>query len=139
MTTYLQGQAAVQHVILADADAVDGLYQNATPTITLRTASPTADLSATFTHEYGHYFWLNVLLPRDRDRYGSLYDKQQLAHRLISPYAAVSVDEGFAEAFSFYLREKPVLARCDPLSCCFLSNLLKPDEKPSDTPVRSCP
>ena len=129
MDAYLQDKATAQSVRLMDAGAIDGLYQNAARTITLRASSPTADVSATFLHEYGHCFWLNALSSSQRVRYVSVYDRQRRDHHLGSQYAAVSVEEGFAEAFSLYIREHDHLAQCDPLSCCFLANAL-----PSSTP-----
>lgn len=124
MNAYLQDKAAAQSVRLVDADAVDGMYQNAAPTITLRASSPTADVSATFLHEYGHCLWLNALSPSQRTQYVNVYERQRRAHLLVSQYAAVSVEEGFAEAFSFYIRERDHLAKCDAPSCCFLTDAL---------------
>ena len=113
--------------------AIDGLYQNAIPTITLRASSPTADVSATFRHEYNHCLWLKALSSSQRVRHVSVYDRQRRDHHLgsvyaaisayaaISVYAAISAEEGFAEAFSLSIQEHDHLAQCDPLSCCFLS------------------
>lgn len=129
MNAYLQDKAAAQSVRLADADAVDGLYQNAVPTIALRASSATADVSATFLHEYGHCLWLNTLSPSQRARYVNVYERQRRDHHLVSLYAAVSVEEGFAEAFSFYIRERDHLAKCDAPSCCFLTDALPLHEK----------
>jgi len=122
MDSYLQSCAASQSVKLVNAGAVDGLFQNATPTISLRNSD---GLSATFTHEYGHYIWMNVLTGAQRDEYAKTYKAQRDAHRLVSAYAAVSVEEGFAEAFSFYNLQKLKLAARDNSSCCFLDECLK--------------
>lgn len=124
MDAYLQDRAAAQSIRLMDAGAVDGLYQNAIPTITLRASSPTDNVSANFLHEYGHCLWLNALSSSQRVRYVSIYERQRRDRHLVSPYAAVSVEEGFAETFSFYIREHDHLAKCDPLSCCFLADAL---------------
>lgn len=119
-------QAAAHSQRLVNADAVDGFYQNACPTITLRVSSPTADVSATFAHEYGHYVWMNVLSAKQRDQYRKIYDTQRSAHRLVSQYAAVSVDEGFAEAFAAYIHDYSGLCQRDSLSCCYLVATLNP-------------
>jgi len=124
MNSYLQVRAAAQYVRLVNADSVDGIYQNSSPTITLRVASPADDISANFTHEYGHYVWFNVLSPAQRGEYAKLYETQRSSHHLVTQYAAVSVEEGFAEAFSFYVRQNSVLAQCDASSCCFLQTTL---------------
>jgi len=124
MDACLRASSEGQGLRLANAAAVDGFYRGSSPTITLRAPSLTCDLSATFTHEYGHFVWSEVLKPAQRDQYRRIYDGQRSARRLISPYAAVSVEEGFAEAFCCYMRERPRLAERDALSCRFLSSVL---------------
>lgn len=126
MNACLQACAAAHSQRLVNADAVDGFYQNACPTITLRAPSATADVSATFTHEYGHYVWMKVLSAAQRDQYRKIYDTQRSAHHLITQYAAVSVDEGFAEAFAAYIHDYSGLCQRDSLSCCYLVATLNP-------------
>ena len=109
---------------LINLASVDGIYQNGVPTITLRVASQSSDLSATFAHEYGHYIWQRHLSRTGQRDYVKLYDQQKKAGSLVTTYAAVSVEEGFAEAFSYFVINKPVLATRDSMSCCYLDRLL---------------
>lgn len=124
MNATLQAYAAAHAERMVNAGAVDGFYQDQTRTITLRIPSPTTDLSATFAHEYGHCVWLNVLSPAERSQYAQVYQEQRASGHLVSRYASVSVAEGFAEAFSFYLLQRPVIAQRDPLSCACLQRCL---------------
>lgn len=130
MDACLQAFAAAHSRRILNADAVDGFYQDGAKVITLRIPSATADVSATFTHEYGHYVWMNVLSPAQRGQYRKVYDTQCAAGRLVSAYAAVSVEEGFAEAFSFYVRDCSFLARCDSHTCCYLTSILPDRSQP---------
>jgi len=123
MDSYLQACAASESEKLVDASAVDGLFQNTASTITLR-ESDASSLSATFAHEFGHYVWLNVLSKSQRVQFSRLYKKQQTSHTFVTSYAAVSPQEDFAEAFSFYCLQKPLLSSKDSGSCCFLSTCL---------------
>jgi len=75
----------------------------------------------TFAHEYGHYIWFNLLSRDDKKRYEGIYKKQKALHHLVTRYAQTDVEEGFAEAFSFYANEPPLLLRRDALSYQFLS------------------
>ena len=129
MNACLQKCAAAQAQKLVNADAVDGFYQNSSPTITLRVPTSTSDVSAVFTHEYGHFIWLNVLSPTQRDQYRTLYKVQFSSNHLVSKYAAVSVEEGFAEAFSHYMRDRAFLAKRDSPSNNFLSSVLNTPTK----------
>ncbi len=124
MDACLQASAAAHSQRLVNADAVDGFYQDGSKVITLRVPSPTADVSTTFTHEYGHFVWMNLLSAVQRDQYRKVYVTQRTVGRLVSPYTAVSVEEGFAEAFSFYVQRRPLLVRKDPCSCGFLDGMV---------------
>lgn len=124
MDRYLSDQAAVDSVKLVNAGSIDGLYQNSVRTVTLRASSPGDDVTATFAHEYGHFVWLNVLSKAQRTQYERIYQDSKRSNRLVSSYAAVSVDEGFAESFSYHLREGSILQSTDPASNCFLTNTL---------------
>lgn len=105
----------------ADDDGIDGVFEDDPARITLRVpASGQPDLS-TFAHEYGHYVWFNLLNRDDRRRYESLYKKQKALHHLVTRYAQTNVEEGFAEAFSVYANEPPLLLRRDAASYQFLS------------------
>ena len=123
MDAYLQQCAASQSEKLVNASAVDGLFQNTTSTITLRESSATS-FSATFAHEFGHYVWFNVLSKVQRNQFTRQYKNQQASHTFITFYAAVSPQEDFAEAFSFYCLQRPLLSSKDSESCCFLNNCL---------------
>lgn len=104
-----------------DSAQIDGVFEGDPDRIALRLpASGQLDMF-TFAHEYGHYVWFNLLSRDDRRRYEAIYKRQREAHRLVTRYAATDLEEGFAEAFSFYAHEAPVLARRDPPSFQFLN------------------
>ncbi len=106
----------------ADSDEeIDGVFTDDPPQIFLRVSDPTQIDYATFAHEYGHYVWFDLLSKDDRKRYKAIYDRQKSAHRLVSEYAAESLEEGFAEAFSFDIVDPAALQRQDFLSFQFLS------------------
>ena len=104
-----------------DDGEIDGIFESGPPRITLRVPATGLPDMYTFAHEYGHYVWFNILSGDDRRRYRKLYDKQKDAHRLVTRYAETDAEEGFAEAFSFYVCQPPVLQRRDGLSYQFLS------------------
>ena len=105
----------------ADDGEIDGVFEADPDRITLRIpASGQPDLD-TFAHEYGHYVWFNLLSRDDRRRYEGVYRKQKAARHLVTRYAQTDVEEGFAEAFSFYLNDPALLLRRDALSSQFLS------------------
>lgn len=122
METYLRdgddGQDQSSH---ADDGEIDGVFEADPDRITLRIpASGQPDLY-TFAHEYGHYVWFNLLNRDDRRRYEGLYRKQKAARHLVTFYAQTDVEEGFAEAFSFYTNDPASLLHRDALSSQFLS------------------
>ena len=124
MLAYIrQGEPEDQSADQGDDDTIDGIYEDGPPTVTLRATNDTDDLSFTFAHEYGHYVWQDLLTKTERKRYEQIYTKQRAAHHLVTAYAATELDEGFAEAFSFYAVEPPVLQKRDPLSYRFLAAL----------------
>ena len=104
-----------------DAGGIDGVFENDPPSITLRLPSSGVPDDLVFAHEYGHYVWFDILSDEDRRRYRTLYDRQKAAHSLVTEYAADSVEEGFAEAFSYYVGQPAILARRDALSFAFLA------------------
>jgi hypothetical protein len=105
----------------ADDGEIDGVFEDNPARITLRIpASGRPDLY-TFAHEYGHYVWFNLLSQDDKRRYEGIYDKQKARRHLVTRYAQTDVEEGFAEAFSFYANEPPLLLHRDALSYQFLS------------------
>ncbi len=122
MAAYLRdGDDSPDQSSHADDGEIDGVFEPDPDRITLRIpASGQPDLY-TFAHEYGHYVWFNLLSRDDRRRYEGLYRKQKAARRLVTPYAQTDVEEGFAEAFSFYTNDPTLLLRRDALSSQFLS------------------
>lgn len=109
-------------------DDIDGIYENSPPRITLRIPdSGFLDLM-TFTHEYGHYVWFNLLSKDDRGRYEKIYKRQAAANHLVTRYAATDLEEGFAEAFSFYVNQPLLLERRDSVSSDFFNCLLNGDQ-----------
>lgn len=104
-----------------DNAEIDGVFEGDPDRIALRLpASGTLDMY-TFAHEYGHFVWFHLLSRDDRRRYEGIYNKQRTAHHLVTRYASTDLEEGFAEAFSFYASEAPLLARRDPLSFQFFN------------------
>lgn len=105
----------------SDDDEIDGVFVDDPPKIILR-VPPSGQVDfGTFAHEYGHYVWFELLSKDDRKRYRDLYGRQKAAHHLVSDYAAASVEEGFAEAFSADINDPVSLQHHDALSYQFLS------------------
>lgn len=105
---------------------VDGVFEGDPDRIALRLpASGSLDMF-TFAHEYGHYVWFNLLSGDDRHRYEAIYKRQRAARHLVTRYASTDMEEGFAEAFSFYVAQAPLLARRDALSYQFFSQWAGP-------------
>jgi len=123
MLDYVKEGENDQSADQGDDDTIDGIYEDGPPTVTLRSTNDSDDFSFTFAHEYGHYVWQDLLTKDERKRYEQIYNKQKAAHHLVTVYAATELDEGFAEAFSFYAMEPPMLQKRDPLSYQFLSTL----------------
>lgn len=105
----------------SDDDEIDGIFVNHPPRILLRVPESGKIDFYTFAHEYGHYVWFDLLTRDDRKHYAALYSKQKSAHKLITDYAAESVEEGFAEAFAAEVNAPATLLRQDPLSHRFLT------------------
>jgi hypothetical protein len=122
-----QGEPADQSADQDEGDdTIDGIYEDAPPTITLRTSRNLDNLSFTFAHEYGHYVWEDLMTRQQHRAYAKIYYKERAAHHLVTTYAATELDEGFAESFSFYVMAPPILQKRDPLSYQFLC-ALQPD------------
>ncbi len=109
-----------------DDDEIDGVFVNHPPQIVLRVPERQAVDFYTFAHEYGHYVWFDLLTQGDRRQYKTLYERQKSAHRLITGYAGVSLEEGFAEAFAVSLTDPVTLSRQDPASARFLTRWIPP-------------
>src|SRR5438309_530788 len=80
-----------------------------------------------------HYVWKQVLSQDQRRQYEGVYKVQSKARHLVSAYAAVSVEEGFAEAYSYYVRQPAILEKCDPQSRQCLACYMQP--APPEAPV----
>lgn len=124
MDDYLRDGDNPEDKSQGDDDEIDGVFVNHPPRILLR-IHPSGRLDFdTFAHEYGHYVWFDLLTKDDRARYKTLYEKQKTAHKLITSYAAESVEEGFAEAFATEINAPAALLHTDPLSARFLAEWL---------------
>ncbi|HEY3333524.1 MAG TPA: hypothetical protein VGK19_26060 [Capsulimonadaceae bacterium] len=112
--------------------AIDGVYQNEIPTITLRCDGDDQSLFAAFAHEFGHFVWQRTLCRERQQEYIKIYKRQKASGRLVTTYAAASAEEGFAEAFSFSQVDPPRLRTADPLSAEFVGTVTQKD--PMKTP-----
>jgi hypothetical protein len=120
MNVYLESSAGSS---AEDGDGdIDGVFENDPPNITLRLPQDGVPDEQIFAHEYGHYVWFDLLTDSDRRRYQAIYDRQKAAHSLITEYAEVNIQEGFAEAFSYYVDHQVLLAQRDALSYRFLAH-----------------
>ena len=120
MDDYLQSDPDSDHDTSSDEE-IDGVFTDDPPQIYLRVSDADQIDIPTFAHEYGHYVWFDLLTKEDRKRYKAVYERQKSAHRLVSSYAAESLEEGFAEAFSVDVTDPAALLHQDPLSFQFLA------------------
>ncbi len=122
MNTYLHdGSEDASHSEGDDMADIDGVYESHPDRMALR-LPPKRDIDMyTFAHEYGHYVWFHLLSDSDRRRYDVIYQHVRATGHLVTPYAQNGVEEGFAEAFSFYAAQPPILAARDAASFQFLS------------------
>jgi hypothetical protein len=104
------------------AGEIEGLYDNHHLKISLRVSEKGAFDSEVLTHEYGHFVWFRLLDKVDRSEYRNIYNGQRKHHNLVSDYAGVNLEEGFAEAFAFYITDPATLKQKDPNSFQFLSD-----------------
>lgn len=122
MNAYLHGGSEeASHSEGDDLGDVDGVYESRPDRMALRLPPEHGIDMFTFAHEYGHYVWFQLFSDDDRRRYEVLYKRRRAAGRLVTRYAETGVEEGFAEAFSFYVAQSPMLAARDPESSQFLS------------------
>lgn len=122
MDNYLRGGSTdTAHAAGDDMADIDGVYESDPDRMALRLFPERGADMYTFAHEYGHYVWFRLLSEDDRRRYDALYKRRRAAGHLVTRYAETSVEEGFAEAFSFYAAEPPILAARDPASFQFLA------------------
>jgi hypothetical protein len=103
-----------------DNNDIDGVFEDSPPRVTLRMSGSSMPDMFTFAHEYGHYVWFDLLSGSDRKRYQAIYQKQRSQRHLVTEYAGTNVEEGFAEAFSFYVAAPSMLAHRDLESSRFL-------------------
>jgi hypothetical protein len=120
MAIYLDGNSDDASADSSDGD-IDGVFQDGPPNITLRLPNDGVPDTLTFAHEYGHFVWFDMLTKDERKHYTAIYDRQKAAHRLVTDYSYDCVQEGFAEAFSYYASCPAVLKQKDPLSAAFLT------------------
>ncbi len=121
---------------MLNVSSIDGVYENPAPTITLRSDGDCATLCQTFAHEYAHCLWQRRLT-RDQQRdYTRLYASQKAARHLVTPYAATSVEEGFAEAYSFFVTAPATLAHRDSASSAFLKAAF--EQSAGKAPASTC-
>ncbi|MDQ2688398.1 MAG: hypothetical protein M3Y28_11095 [Armatimonadota bacterium] len=104
-----------------DNSEIDGVFEGDPDRIALRLPTAGSLDMFTFAHEYGHYVWFHLMSRDDHKRYEGIYNRQRAAHHLVTRYASTDVEEGFAEAFSFYANAAPMLERRDPLSFQFFN------------------
>jgi hypothetical protein len=108
---------------------VDGCYQGnhglqaSAGEITLRESLYGENAALVFIHEYGHYVWANLLTEAERARYHRIWREQKRAKSLVTAYAGESDEEGFGEAFAYFIRRPAVLRKADGKSFRFLAEI----------------
>jgi hypothetical protein len=100
---------------------IDGLFDNRRTSIFVRVSDQGAFNNQALTHEYGHYVWFRLFSKKDRGKYRKIYNGQRHNHFLISDYSYTNLEEGFAEAFAFYVISPNLLQQKDAASYAFLS------------------
>ena len=112
-----------------DNSIVDGCYQasvaheDVAGQITLRQSLRGENAALVFTHEYGHYIWSNLLTSADRAWYHRVWRDQKRNNSLITEYAGESDEEGFAEAFAYYIRKPSKLRHVDGRSFAYMTEM----------------
>jgi hypothetical protein len=124
MNSYLDEGSPDQSASKGADDSIDGVYEDGPPLITLRSSMPDDELEYTVAHEYGHYVWQTELTAVQRKQFNRIYSTEKRRGRLVSDYAAFSVNEGFAEAFATYSTCPSMLKAKDPLSFDFIDTLM---------------
>lgn len=108
---------------------VDGMYQEAgdtldsPPIITLCPQLEGTEPDMLFAHEYGHFVWNTKFTDAQHARFRRIWREQKRAGRLITEYAGEDLDEGFAEAFAFYLCRPDDLSATDQRAWAFLHDI----------------
>ncbi|MDQ2687636.1 MAG: hypothetical protein M3Y28_07205, partial [Armatimonadota bacterium] len=98
-----------------------GLFADRQKRISVRVAANGAMDLQTLTHEYGHYVWFHVLSKDDRKQYKDLYKRQSASRALVSNYAETNLEEGFVEAFAYYIQRPDTLKARDAASFQYLA------------------
>ena len=112
-----------------DESQVDGLFiknrgdASAPARIYLSDTLRGESIGLVFVHEYGHFVWHSMLSATQRNRFKRLWNEQYEEGVFVTPYAETSVEEGFAEAFSYFIRRPEELRRRDFRSLMFLTDL----------------
>lgn len=120
-----------------DDSVVDGYYHEGSrnssesPTITLRRSMPEEEAAFVFTHEYGHFIWYKKLNSEQRAEYSRIWRQLKRNGGLITRYAGDCVEEGFAEAFAYFVRKPARLKTNDARSYRFLSDIKEALSKPA--------
>ncbi|MDE2126301.1 MAG: hypothetical protein KGJ62_06910 [Armatimonadetes bacterium] len=119
--------------VAADGDGpVDGLYlpppdaQDTPAEVMVRQGLRGMLAGLVFTHELGHYVWQTELTRTQREAYRALWKSRVELGGLITTYADASPQEGFAEAFAWYVRRPIALRRVDAKSYDFVAQLAHP-------------
>jgi len=118
---------------LADGEYVEDEDSAEPPTIRLADSLDDEHSGLIFAHEYGHFVWNNKLSRSQRRDYRNLWRRQRRAGHLVTDYASESPEEGFAEAFSYFLQKPDQLKRKDMESWRFLTQAKNEDELPPAT------
>ncbi len=106
-----------------NVSTIDGVYIDNPPTVLLRGDGDCSHLPLTFAHEIGHYIWERVLSGDQKKTYGTIYRAQKAAHSLITTYAGTTVEECFAESYSYYITDCAALSARDNLSTAFINRV----------------
>ena len=112
-----------------ESTAVEGMFftdRDGNPIITLRRSLSDRKAARVFAHELGHVVWDTLLSRDERRRYAAAYRASRDAGRLVSEYAAESLEEGFAESFGMFVREPDTLRRRDEAAHAILEALSAP-------------
>ena len=115
---------------LADGEYVEDEDSDEPPTIRLADTLDEVNSSLVFAHEYGHFVWNDKLTRAQRRAYRHLWLRQMRAGHLVTNYASDSPEEGFAEAFSYFLQKPDQLKRKDMESWRFLNQAENDDNNP---------
>lgn len=102
-----------------DDSVVDGMFfldGDDRPNIALRRSLWGEKAALVFAHELGHLVWDTQLGRDQRGEYAEAYGRAKASKQLVTPYASESLEEGWAEAFSFFVLRPDTLRKRDPVS-----------------------